>query len=134
VHDDFGVTLGVELVAQGLQLGDQFLVVVDLAVEDHHHRAIFIEQRLLARGHVDDGQAPVAHAHAGLDVQAAFVGAAVGLRFVHAVQDRMRHRARRAGVKDAGDATHVRFPVLLRRLGPVGGHTRPGRPPPWPAG
>ncbi len=34
VDDDFGVAAGVEDVAQRLQLGDQFLVVVDLAVED----------------------------------------------------------------------------------------------------
>jgi hypothetical protein len=55
-----GVALGVEHMAQGLQFGDQFLVVVDLAVEDDDHRAVFVEQRLLAGGDVDDGQAPVA--------------------------------------------------------------------------
>jgi hypothetical protein len=80
VHDALGVALGVEDVAQRLQFGDQFLVVVDLAVEDHDHRAVFVEQRLLAGGDVDDGQAPVAEAQAGLDVQAAFVRAAVRLR------------------------------------------------------
>jgi hypothetical protein len=75
MHDDLGVALGVEHMAQGLQFGDELLVVVDLAVEDHHHRAVFVEQRLLAGGDVDDGQAAVAQPDAGLQVQAAFVGA-----------------------------------------------------------
>ena len=70
----------------GLQLGDQFLVVVDLAVEDDDDRAVFVEQRLLAGGEVDDGQPAVAEAHAGLEVQAAFVRPAVRLRLVHALQ------------------------------------------------
>jgi hypothetical protein len=56
------------------------LVVVDLAVEDDDHRAVFVEQRLLAGGDVDDRQPPVAEADAGLDVQAALVRAAVVLR------------------------------------------------------
>ena len=104
--------LGVEDVAQRLQLGDQLLVVVDLAVEDDDHRAVFVEQRLLAGGDVDDRQPPVAEAHAGLEVQAAFVRAAVGLRVVHALQHRAVHLARAAGVEDAGDAAHDGCRVL----------------------
>ena len=80
----------------GLQLGDQFLEVVDLAVEDDDDRAVFVEQRLLAGGDVDDRQAPVAEAEARLDVQAAFVRAAVELRVVHALQhDAVDRHARR---------------------------------------
>jgi hypothetical protein len=95
-----------EAVAGGLQLGDQFLVVVDLAVEDHHHRAIFVEQRLLARGHVDDGQAAVAEPDARFDVKAAFIGTAVQLRIVHALQHGTVDRSSAAGVEETGDATH----------------------------
>ena len=107
VDDDLGVALGVEAVAGGLQFGNQFLVVVDLAVEDHDHRAVLVEQRLLAGGDVDDAQPPVAEAQPGLDVQAAFVGAAVGLRVVHALEHGVPHRALAAGVELAGDAAHV---------------------------
>ena len=57
-------------------------------------------------------QAPVAQAQAGLDVQAAFVGAAVQLAVVHAVQHAIVDGARAAGVEDAGDAAHVS--LLLR--------------------
>ena len=60
-----------------------------------HHGAVLVVQRLLAGGQVDDRQAPVAEADAGLDVQAALVRAAMVLRFVHAVQDRAIDRPRR---------------------------------------
>ena len=83
----------------GLQLGDQLLEVVDLAVEDDDHRAVFVEQRLLAGGDVDDRQAPVAEADAGLDVQAAFVRAAVVLRLVHALQHGAIDRRARRGCR-----------------------------------
>ena len=91
MHDALGVALGVENVAGRLQFGNEFLVVVDLAVEHHHHRLVFIEQRLLAGGHVDDGQASMAEAQPGLDVQTAFVGASVQLAVVHALQDGALH-------------------------------------------
>jgi len=96
----------VEHVAQRLQLGDEALVVVDFAVEDDHDRAVFVEQRLLAGGNVDDRQAPVAQANAGLDVQAAFVGAAVQLRVVHALQGGAVNGGAAAGVKNTGNAAH----------------------------
>ena len=106
VHDAFGVTLGMEDVTQRLQLRDQVLIVVDLTIEHHHHGTVFVEQRLLSRGHIDDGQATVSQAHARLEVQAAFVGTAVKLRLVHAVQHRMRDLAVAAGVENACDAAH----------------------------
>ena len=106
VHDALGVALGVEHMAQGLQFRNQVLVVVDLAVEDDDDRAVFVEQRLLAGGHVDDRQPAVTEAHAGLDVQAAFVRAAVGLRRVHAAKDAVVDGALAAGVEEAGDAAH----------------------------
>ena len=79
--------LGVEDVAERLQLGDQLLEVVDLAVEDDARR---VPSSLnsgcwpVARSMIDSRRWP--KPDAGLDVQAAFVGAAMVLRFVHALQ------------------------------------------------
>ena len=84
VDDHLGVAAGAEDVAQRLQLGHQLLEVVDLAVEDDADAAVLVEQRLLAGGDVDDRQPAMAEADARLDVDAALVGAAVVLRFVHA--------------------------------------------------
>ena len=86
MDDDFGVGMGAEGMAQRLQFGHQFLEVVDFAVEHHDDRAVLVEQRLLAGGQVDDGQAPVPQPQPGLQMQAAFVGAAMELGFVHAMQ------------------------------------------------
>jgi hypothetical protein len=60
VHDDFGVAAGVEDVAERLQFGDQFLIVVDFAVEDDANALVFVVQRLLAGGQVDDREAAMA--------------------------------------------------------------------------
>ncbi len=60
VHDDFRVTAGAEHVAQRRQFRDQLAVVVDLAVENDDDRAVFVEQRLLACGQVDDRESLVA--------------------------------------------------------------------------
>ena len=107
MDDHLGVALGVEHVPQRLQLGDQLLVVVDFTVEDHHHGTVFIEQRLLAGGNVDNGQTPVAQSDAGLDVQAAFVRPAVQLRVVHTLQHRTADVAAATGVENSSDSAHV---------------------------
>jgi len=106
VDDDLGVALGAEAVAQRLELGHEFLEVVDLAVKDDADAAVLVEKRLLAGGDVDDRQAAVAKAQARLDVQAAFVGAAVVLRIVHSRQRRAVDRTGTAGIEEAGDAAH----------------------------
>ena len=48
----------------------------------------------------------MAEPDAGFDVQAAFVRAAMELRFVHAVKHRAIDVALASGVKDAGDTAH----------------------------
>src|SRR5207253_549063 len=75
MHDHLGVALRAEDVAEGNQFRNERLEVVELAVEYHHHRAVLVVERLLAGREVDDGEAPVAEANAGLEVQAAGVGA-----------------------------------------------------------
>lgn len=50
MHDHFSVAARPETVAQILELLHQLKVVIDLAIEDDAHGAVFIEQRLSARG------------------------------------------------------------------------------------
>ena len=107
MHDDLGVAAGVEHMAEGQQFGDQLGVVVDLPVEDDDHRTVFVEERLLAGGHVDDRQPPVAESDTRLDVHVAFIGPAVMLRLVHAEQHRTVDVSFAAGVEDASDSAHV---------------------------
>ena len=108
MHDDFGVAARVEDVPERLQLRDQLLVVVDLAVEDDDDRAVLVVERLLAGREVDDRQAAMTEPDARLEVHALAVRPAVRLRVVHALQQRAVEVAAAAGVEQSGDAAHVR--------------------------
>ena len=119
VDDDFGVAAGVEDVAQCLQFRDEFLVVVDFAVENDADALVFVVQRLLAGRKVDDREAPVAKPDAGFDMQTAFVRTAVELRFVHAVEHRTVDVALASGVENAGYSAHG--VLLIRFLGLISG-------------
>ena len=65
MHDYFGIAASAERVPERRELGYQFPVVVDLAVVDHHDRAVVVEQRLLSRREIDDRQPPMTEADAG---------------------------------------------------------------------
>ena len=62
VDDGFGVAVGAEAMALGDELLAQFLVVVDLAVEDDPDAAVFVGDRLVTGAEIDDAEA--AHADA----------------------------------------------------------------------
>ena len=106
MHDHLGVALGVEGMAECLQFGNQLLVVIDLAVEYHNDRAVFVEQWLLTCRDVNDRQAAMPQADSRLDVQATLVRPAVPLRVVHALQNGTVDLAAAAGVKDSSDSAH----------------------------
>ena len=107
MDDDFGVGMGAEDVAERFQFGNQLLEIVDFAIEHDDHRAVLVEQRLLAGRQVDDGQAPVSQPHAGFQMQAAFVGAAMKLGVVHAMQQFARNVVLAAKIENTGDAAHT---------------------------
>ena len=114
MDDDFGVRVGAESVPQRLQFRHQFLEVVDFPVEHHHHRAILIEQRLLAGGEIDNRQAPVAQGHARFQMQSRFVRAAVGLAVIHADQQSPIELAPSFEIKNACYPAHMfTFPLSI---------------------
>src|SRR3569832_647894 len=99
--------MGAEGVAERFQLGHQSLETEDFAVEYDDDRTVLVEQRLLAGGQVDDGQTPMPQSHAWLLVLAAFVGAAMELGFVHAMQQFAGKLVHAAGIENAGNAAHA---------------------------
>ena len=109
MHDYFGIAARVEDVAKRLQLGNQRLVVVDLAVEDDADAAVLVEQGLLAGCQVDDRQAPVTKAEAGFEMQVALHRPAMVLALIHAVKHGTIDFAPAAGVKNSGYSTHIQF-------------------------
>ncbi len=106
MHDDFGIAARMKNMAERLQLGNQFLEVVDLAIENHGNRAIFIEQRLLTRRQIDDRQTAMTETETGLDVLATFIRTAMELALIHALDQLCRHIAPAAHVEYSYDSTH----------------------------
>ena len=106
MNDDFGVALGAKAMAKRGEFRDQRLVVVDLAVVDDHHAAVLVIERLLAGRHVDDGQAPVPEAQARLDMEPAFIGAAVMLHLVDARQQVAADVAPSVQIEHSDDSAH----------------------------
>src|SRR5207237_597177 len=62
MHDHLGVAARAKAMAKLHELGNELLIVVDLAVEDDDHAAVLVEPRLLPRLQVDDGKTLMAEA------------------------------------------------------------------------
>src|SRR5262249_32227107 len=89
VNQRLRVGRGVELVAARDQIGAQFLVLVDLAVEDDPDAAIFIGDGLVAGIEVDDGEAAHTDGAAAIDIDAFLIGAAVANLAAHRANRRL---------------------------------------------
>ena len=100
-----------ELVALGLELGTEFLEVVDLAVEDNDDATVLVGHRLGASlGQVEDRQAAEAEGNAAVDKLTAHVGTAM--------DDAVHHLGEHLGLvirpTDKTDKTaHILSPLLL---------------------
>ena len=86
VQQHLGVAAGGKHMAFFFQLGFQLLKIVDLAVEDHHHAAVFVVHGLCAALQVNDGQAAMAQGHPFVQIAALTVRAAVRNAVHHFLQ------------------------------------------------
>jgi len=77
LEDDFGIGVGVEVVAEGGEFGAEFAVVIDLAVEDDDGVAVGGIDGLFAAGEINDAEADGTEGDVGGDVDAPLVGAAM---------------------------------------------------------
>ena len=98
-----------------LQLGAQFLVVKDLAVEGDRDAAVFGMHRLIARGEVDDGELTMPKREAGGGVEALTVGAAMGNGRRRAANEIRVEGPLTTRVVEASNAAHERPRFLARR-------------------
>ena len=106
MNDDFGVAVGLEAMALFFELGAEFEEVVNLAVENGPCAAVFVENRLMASGEVDDAES--AHAETGAvgDVESLVVGAAVDDLLAHMVHECFGDIALASCANDSSDSTH----------------------------
>src|SRR2546421_5808602 len=56
VNDDFCIRLGIEAVTAAFQLRSKFGKIVDFPVKNDPRAAVFVENRLMASGQVDDAE------------------------------------------------------------------------------
>ena len=87
MEDHFGVGVGAEPMAGGLEAGTQVEGVVDLSVEDDPDGVVLVRHRLLATGEVDDGKALHADGDAVVDERTILVGATVVDGLFHAFEE-----------------------------------------------
>ncbi len=106
VDDRLGVRSGAVAVSDGLQLGPEVGVVVDLAVVADPHRPVLVAQRLLAGGQVDDAQPPVAEGCPVVEVEPLFVRPPVREDRRHPPSPVGVTRRQAACAYDARNATH----------------------------
>jgi hypothetical protein len=86
MHDRFGVGAGAENMSDALQVGAQLELIEYLAVEDGPDGLVFVTDRLIASGQIDDGEARVRQAHGAALMEAEAIGPAVTQRADHALQ------------------------------------------------
>src|SRR5690349_12937734 len=89
-----------------LELPAEALVVIDLPVENDLDRAVLVADRLIAAGEVDDGQAAMRQADPRFNPITLGVGASMGDRVPHRLQEARINWTLSVGVKYARNSTH----------------------------
>ena len=108
IENDFGVAAGLEDIAVADQGIAQRDVIVDLTGE-HQRDAIIGVHGLMPAGQIDQAETAVGETHAGRDMGAAVVGAAMEDGIVHLPQQ-MFYFGRGLVRPDANNAAHSRTP------------------------
>ena len=83
VDDGFGVAIGAEAVPLGYEVAPQFLIVVNLAVEDDPNGAILIRNRLVTSVQIDDAEAAHPDGASALDPDTFIVWTAMNNGVTH---------------------------------------------------
>ena len=104
------IAAGVEVMARGLEFRDEIRVVIDFAVEDNGDGFVFVEERLLAGGDVDDRQAAVAQPHPRRGPHAKAVWSAVCNGIAHPLNPGRVDRLGCREVEYPGESAH--WPTL----------------------
>ena len=107
MNDHLGITMGSEAVASLEQFIGELTEIVDFTVENHDDRTIFVEQRLVTVGKVDNGQAAVCKSHPGFRVKPSLVGTTMKLGLVHSLQQPLVDRPLLPDIEYSCYSTHV---------------------------
>src|SRR5215831_15129034 len=108
VDDTLSVGFRGEAMATCGQACHELDVVIDFAVEDYPDRSIFVVDRLIAPGEVDNAQATIAETDIASKEESIAVGPTMPERGRHPAQQILIHPSVRVSHADARDAAHGR--------------------------
>ncbi len=83
MDERLGIAGSAELVAARDQAGAQFLIIVDLAIEDDPHGTVLIRDGLVAGREIDNAQPAHADTAAAIDIHAFVVGTTMANLVAH---------------------------------------------------
>ncbi len=107
MNDHLGIGVGAETMSQFLQLGAQFDVIKDLAIEDYPDSAVFVRKRLLAAGKIDDRKPGMSEYRLLIDINAELIGAAMPDRGDHPSDQFTIRLGVTFDLEISGDAAHT---------------------------
>jgi hypothetical protein len=106
MYENFGVALRGELMTQGLQILSQATKVIDLSIEYHPYRSIFVVYGLVSCFQVDDGEAAHRESDGPVQINACIIGSPVNHAVSHPHQHISIDRMIWIEIKNAGYRTH----------------------------
>src|SRR5277367_244968 len=106
MDDAFRVRACGELVSVAKQILAKFRIVVDFAVQHHPNAAVFIRNRLVTAGDIDDAQAPKTQPDARSRVNPFVIRASMNNCLRHPADEIFRDLSRRLIFENAAYSTH----------------------------
>jgi hypothetical protein len=107
MHNGFGVRARGETVATFYQVVMEIEIIVNFSVQHHPHFAVFIRERLMAPGNIDDAESPEAKSDAGRSVDAFVIRAAMNDGLRHSMDGVARYFMVLIEFKKAANAAHI---------------------------
>jgi hypothetical protein len=93
------------------QIATELAVIVNLAIQQHPDRAIFVADRLPASGNVDNAEAAMTEANTGANIDAVVVRPAMPKRVRHAADRCLRNGGVAVSDEDTANSTHLSAPA-----------------------
>src|SRR5580698_7886319 len=112
MNDDFGISLGVETMTALFKLQTKFRKVINLAVKHDPCAAIFVEDRLVATGKINDAKPPHPEPRAIGNIKPLIVRTAVHDLVAHVAHERFRNIALASCADHSRNSTHGVFATL----------------------
>src|SRR5580700_782579 len=106
MDDNFCVSIRFEDMTPPQQIGAEFLIVINLAIEDDPDCSVFIRQRLMSGAEINDGQTAKTQPDRPSDMISLIIGTTVTNRVRHRPEQRNRHGRSTVKHEFSADSAH----------------------------